>query len=103
MHVFTVGGTAPPPLPDPKRGWVTLTYLVRGGSDGNGQVDVYANSRFVVRVKGLIGYQTTDPGLVKFKFGHYRGRIDSAASISVDRLCFSSNSHVCAQGLQSIP
>jgi len=103
MHVFTIGGSAPPPLPDPKRGWVTMTYLVRGGSDGNGLVDVYANSRFVVRVNGLIGYKTNDPGLVKFKFGHYRDRIDGAASISVDRLCFSPDSHVCAPDIQSMP
>lgn len=103
MDVLTVDGAPPPSLPDPKHDWVTMAYLVRGGSDGNGQVDVYANGRFVVRVKGLIGYETSDPGPVKFKFGHYRKRLESAASISVDRLCLSEASQACAPGLQPVP
>ncbi len=103
LTVFTLGGSAAPSLPDPKRGWVTMTYLVRGGSDGNGTVDIYANNRFVVRVKGLIGYPTGDPGPVKFKFGHYRDRVGGTASVSVDRVCISPDVAACAPGLKPMP
>lgn len=102
LTVMTLGGTAPPPLPDPKRDWVRMTYFVRGGFDGKGQVDVYAGKQFVVRVLGLIGYETPDPGKVKFKFGHYRDRIAGIASISVDRLCFSKDLKVCAPDLEIV-
>jgi hypothetical protein len=80
-----------------------MTYLVRGGFDGQGQIDVYAGSEFIVRVLGSIGYKTADPGDVKFKFGHYRGRIEGTASISVDSLCFSKDVNVCAQDLTTMP
>lgn len=102
MSVYTIGGLEPPPLPDPKRNWVTMTYRVRGGADGKGKVDVYANDRFYVRVTGLIGYPTRDPGEVKFKFGHYRDKLDSAASISVDRICVSPDPNVCSPDLKRV-
>lgn len=102
MRIMTLGGAAPPPLPDPKRDWVRMTYLVRGGFDGKGQVDVYAGKQFVVRVLGLIGYETPDPGKVKFKFGHYRDKIAGTASVSIDRLCFSKDVKVCAPDLEVV-
>jgi hypothetical protein len=102
MTVLTVGGAAPPPLPDPKREWVRMTYLVRNGFDGHGHIDVYAGKQFVVRVVGSIGYKTDDPGNVKFKFGHYRARTDATASVSVDRLCFSKDVKVCAPDLNIV-
>jgi hypothetical protein len=102
MKVLTVGGAAPPPLPDPKREWVRMTYLVRNGFDGFGQIDVYAGRQFIVRVVGFIGYKTADPGKVKFMFGHYRDRIDGIASVSVDSLCFSKDVKVCAPDLNVI-
>jgi len=103
LDVYTLAGTEPPTLPDPKQDWVQMTYLVRGGSDRNGQVDIYANSNFIVRMMGLIGYATDDPGPVKFKFGHYRDELENAASISIDSVCLSKSSDVCNPGLPELP
>ena len=103
MTMLTIGGAPPPPLPDPKREWVQMTYLVRNGFDGHGQIDVYAGTHFIVRVVGSIGYKTGDPGDVKFKFGHYRDRIDGTASVSVDSLCFSKDVKVCSPDLNIVP
>lgn len=103
MTVLTVGGKAAPPLPDPKREWVNMTYFVRNGFDGNGKIDVYADGKFIVRVVGSIGYKTNDPGNMKFKFGHYRDRIEGTASVSVDSLCFSRDVTVCAPDLAVMP
>ena len=77
LHVFTIGGGTPPALPDPKKGFVTMTYLVKGddGKDGhhNGLIEVYANGQFIVRVTGEIGYEKSDTlkNSVKFKIGRY--------------------------------
>src|SRR5262249_19509535 len=103
MTVMTIGGAPPPPLPDPKHEWVRMTYLLRNRFDGHGQIDVYAGSQFIVRVLGAIGYKTDDPGKVKFKFGHYRNRIDGTASVSVDSLCFSRDVKKCAPDLDVVP
>ena len=81
MTVLTRGGRTPPDLPDPRNGWVEMTYLVKAGSRGNGQVDVYAGNRFVVRVLGRIGYAAAKTGDVKFKLGHYRDRIPGSAML----------------------
>lgn len=61
-------------LPDPRLGWVKMLYLVRGGGDGGGRIDIYANSRFIARIQGRIGYPGSEPGRVKFKFGAYRDK-----------------------------
>lgn len=84
LTVLTAGGRPPPDLPDPSTQWVTMTYRIKGG-DG-GQVDVYANRRFIVRVMGHIGYAAAIPGLVKFKIGHYRDRMPGSATLKLDRV-----------------
>jgi hypothetical protein len=99
MTVLTRGGRTPADLPDPRNGWVEMTYLVKGGSRGNGQVDVYAGNRFVVRVLGRIGYASAKPGDVKFKLGHYRDRIPGSATLDVDRVCVSRTAATCSRGL----
>ena len=99
MTVLTRGGRTPPDLPDPRNGWVEMTYLVKAGSRGNGQVDVYAGNRFVVRVLGRIGYSAAKPGDVKFKLGHYRDRIPGQATLDVDRVCMSRTAATCKAGL----
>lgn len=99
MTVLTRGGRTPPDLPDPRGGWVEMTYLVKAGSRGNGQVDVYAGNRFVVRVLGRIGYSRAKTGDVKFKLGHYRDWIPGSAILDVDRVCMSRTAATCKAGL----
>jgi hypothetical protein len=106
LHVFTIGGGTPPALPDPKKGFVTMTYLVKGddGKDGhhNGLIEIYANGQFIVRVTGEIGYEKSDTlkNSVKFNIGQYRDSIPGRATLSLDRLCVSEAVGDCEPGLQ---
>ena len=61
-----------PLLPDPSKGWIDMRYRVKGGRDGTGLIEVWANGRFIVRVQGKIGSDTFDGPTQYFKFGHYR-------------------------------
>ena len=61
-----------PLLPDPAAGWVHMRYRVKGGRDGNGLIEVWANDRFIVRVTGKIGSDVFEGPTQYFKFGHYR-------------------------------
>jgi hypothetical protein len=98
LTVLTIGGRPPPDLPDPSMGWLTMTYRVKGGE--NGQIDVYANDRFIVRVSGHIGYATPHPGDVKFKIGHYRDRVPGDAVLKIDKICLSKFVGDCDPGLR---
>lgn len=61
-----------PRLPDPSRDWVHMRYRVKGGRDGTGLIEVWANDRFIVRVVGKIGSDVFEGPTQYFKFGHYR-------------------------------
>jgi hypothetical protein len=82
-------------LPDPRDRWVAMMYHVRGGPDGDGLIDVYADGRFVVRAEGAIGYRGGAPGRVKFKFGTYRDRMPGTVHMAVDELCLSRSAAAC--------
>ena len=101
LVVETRGGRVPPALPDPKRSWVRMTYLVKGDGEGNGRIDIYANGEFVVRARGHMG-RRGEAGAVKFKIGHYRDRIPGEAVLSVDRFCMSPDVGTCAPGLREV-
>ena len=58
------------PLPDPYDSWVDMIYHVRGGLDGSGIVEVWANGKFIARATGKIGHVEGDEDY--FKFGIYR-------------------------------
>jgi len=61
------------PLPSPETGWIDFVVFSKPGPDGNGRIEIYANSKPLVTVTGMIGHN--DPGLGKnqyFKFGPYR-------------------------------
>ncbi|MCW2306136.1 polysaccharide lyase [Rhodobium gokarnense] len=62
----------PPRLPDPAKGWVDMRYRVKGGRDGTGLIEVWANGRFIVRVTGKIGNDVFKGPTQYFKIGHYR-------------------------------
>ena len=58
------------PLPDPYENWVDMLYHVRGGLDGTGIIEVWANGQFIARAKGKIGH--AEGAEDYFKFGIYR-------------------------------
>lgn len=60
-------------LPAPNTGWIDFAIFTKPGPDGSGLIELFANGKPVVTVKGHIGH--ADPGLGKnqyFKFGPYR-------------------------------
>lgn len=60
-------------LPTPDSGWMDFAVYTRPGPDGSGHIELFANGKPIVTVKGHIGH--ADPGLGKnqyFKFGPYR-------------------------------
>lgn len=60
-------------LPAPNSGWIDFAILTKPGADGSGHIEIFANGKPVVTVKGMIGHN--DKGLGKnqyFKFGPYR-------------------------------
>ena len=60
-------------LPQPGSGWIDFAIYAKPGPDGSGHIEIIANGKPVVTVKGPIGH--ADKGLGKtqyFKFGPYR-------------------------------
>ena len=60
-------------LPSPTSGWIDFAILTKPGPDGTGHIEIFANDKWVVTVKGHIGHN--DKGLGDnqyFKFGPYR-------------------------------
>jgi hypothetical protein len=82
-------------LPDPKVDWVRMTYFVRAGGPHGSQFDIYANDRFIVRAEGALPEGIKFPNRVKFKFGHYRDKIQNRADLMVDRICISQSPKQC--------
>ncbi|MBL8583759.1 MAG: polysaccharide lyase [Rhizobiaceae bacterium] len=61
------------PLPEPNSGWIDFAVYSKPGPEGDGHIEIYANGKPVVTVKGHIGHN--DKGLGEnqyFKFGPYR-------------------------------
>ncbi len=61
------------PLPDVTSGWIDFAVLSKPGPDGSGHIEIFANGKWVVTVRGMVGH--ADFGLGKnqyFKFGPYR-------------------------------
>jgi hypothetical protein len=60
-------------LPSPDSGWIDFAVFTKPGPDGSGRIELFANGKPIVTVKGHIGH--ADKGLGKnqyFKFGPYR-------------------------------
>lgn len=60
-------------LPVPDSGWIDFAILTKPGPDGTGHVEIFANDKWIVTIKGYIGHN--DKGLGEnqyFKFGPYR-------------------------------
>lgn len=76
--------SATPILPDPYRGWVDMNYRVRGGRNGKGLIEIWANGRFIARVTGSIGDSVTAGPYQYFKFGIYRNFTPGSATAYLD-------------------
>jgi len=49
-----------------------MTYHIRGGRNGSGLIEIWANENFIARVTGSIGNNNVDGPMQYFKFGIYR-------------------------------
>jgi hypothetical protein len=71
--------------------WVEMRYRVQAGREkdaagGLPYIEVYEGDRFIVRVTGMIGYET-DPketSVTKFKIGQYRDYMPSTDAMDID-------------------
>ncbi len=61
-----------PLMPDPGSQWVDMRYRIRGGRDGSGIIEVWANEVPIVKVTGKIGNDIFNGPSQYFKVGHYR-------------------------------
>lgn len=60
-------------LPAPETGWIDFAVYTKPGPEGTGHIELFANDKWIVTVKGRIGHN--DKGLGEnqyFKFGPYR-------------------------------
>lgn len=73
-----------PVLPDPYNHWVDMLYRVRGGRQGQGLIEVWANGDFIARVRGSIGYDNVSGPTQYFKIGHYRDLMPAATTLYLD-------------------
>jgi hypothetical protein len=65
-------------LPSPDSGWIDFAIYTKPGPDGTGHIELFANGKPIVTVKGHIGH--ADAGLGEnqyFKFGPYRAAHDN--------------------------
>ena len=83
-------------LPDPRLGWVDMTYRIKAGRTDNeygpremGELDIWANGLKIVSVRGNIGYTLRLENPVEligpyFKFGLYRARTPGSFDFHFD-------------------
>ena len=71
-------------LPDPRNGWVDLAFRIKGGLEGDGIVEVYANGQFVVRASGKIGVDAPVGSKQYLRFGHRRDKSVTGAVLLID-------------------
>lgn len=73
------------PLPSPDSGWIDFAIMTKPGPDGTGHIEIFANDRWVVTIKGYIGHN--DPPLGDnqyFKFGPYRAAAEGHWTVYYD-------------------
>ena len=60
-------------LPTPDSGWIDFAIYTKPGPDGSGHVEIFANKKWIVTVKGHVGHADKGLGANQyFKFGPYR-------------------------------
>ncbi len=79
-------------LPSPGAGWIDFAIYARPGPDGSGRIEIVANGKPIVTVRGHIGH--ADKGLGEnqyFKFGPYRAAHTTEWTLYYDDFRRSSN------------
>ena len=88
-------------IPDPGSGWIDFAVYSKPGPGGDGHIELFANGKWVVTVKGHIGH--ADKGLGPnqyFKFGPYRAGHQNEWTLYYDDFRRSPN---CADVLKEAP
>ena len=80
----TVEHADDPILPDPHQAWVDMAYFVKGGRNGTGVIEVWANGRFIARVTGSIGNDAVLGPSQYFKIGMYRDPMAGSSTLYFD-------------------
>jgi hypothetical protein len=73
------------PLPTPGSGWIDFAIMTQPGPDGSGHIEIFANDKWIVTIKGYIGHN--DPPLGDnqyFKFGPYRAAAEGEWTLYYD-------------------
>ena len=73
-----------PVLPDPRKHWVDMVYHIKGGLNGDGLLEVYADGRFIARATGTIGLKQAGGPNQYFRFGHHRAPMPGTATVYID-------------------
>jgi hypothetical protein len=88
-------------LPSPRSGWIDFAIYSKPGPGGDGHIEIFANRKWVVTVRGRIGHSETGLGLHQyFKFGPYRANHCKAWTLYYDEFRRSPN---CLDVLGSVP
>ena len=80
-----------PVLPDPAQDWVSMVYHIRGGLNGTGMVEVFANGQFIARATGTIGVTQMAGPTQYFKIGHNRHPMPGTATLFLDNFARASS------------
>jgi hypothetical protein len=73
------------PLPSPRSGWIDFVVYTKPGPDGSGHIEIFANQKWIVTVKGCIGHSEKGLGQYQyFKFGPYRANHDNVWTMYYD-------------------
>lgn len=60
-------------LPRPEDGWIDFAIMTKPGADGDGHIELFANNKWIVTVKGSIGHNDHGLGENQYaKVGPYR-------------------------------
>jgi hypothetical protein len=88
-------------LPSPRSGWMEFAIYSKPDPDGNGHIEIFANRKWVVTVRGRIGHSETGLWLHQyFKFGPYRANHSNTWTLYYDEFRRSPN---CLDVLGSVP
>jgi hypothetical protein len=87
------------PLPSPEEGWIDFAIYTKPGPNGDGHIELFANNKWIVTVKGHIGHNGIGLGPTQyFKFGPYRAAHSTEWTLYYDDYRRSQN---CADVLRS--
>lgn len=74
------------PLPSPRSGWIDFAIYTKPGPTGLGHIEIFANGKWIVTVKGHIGHGENSLGPRQyFKFGPYRAPHRNEWTLYFDR------------------